>query len=149
MKGPKDSVRYNKEFFKNHVRLNKGLLYHKFVQYVFNFYFKSISNIYQLYISISIGTLRETKVFPIWGLRVLGRQTALSSTSSLREKRPNTEFFLISIFPHSECISPYLFVFSPNTGKNEPEETYLDTFHIVPKCQTNKSQRAKVKALQG
>ena len=56
-------------------------------------------------------------------------------------------FFLISIFPHSECISSYLFVFSPNTGKNEPEETYLDTFHTVPKCQTNMSQRGKVKAL--
>ena len=46
---------------------------------------------------------------------------------------PNTEFFLVCIFPHShwirrdtECLS----VFSPNAGKYGPEKTsYLDTFH--------------------
>ena len=41
---------------------------------------------------------------------------------SLREKWPNTEFFLVHIFS----------VFSPNTGKYGPEKTpYLDTFHTM------------------
>ena len=38
---------------------------------------------------------------------------------SLREKCPNTEFFLVRIFPHSDRIrkgTEYLFVFSPNVG---------------------------------
>ena len=36
----------------------------------------------------------------------------------LREKSPNTEFFVVRIFP--------------NTGKYGPEKTpYLDTFHTV------------------
>ena len=50
---------------------------------------------------------------------------------SLREKCVNTEFFLVRIFPHSDWIrrdTPYLSVFSPNTGKNGPEKSlYLDT----------------------
>ena len=54
---------------------------------------------------------------------------------SLREKYPNTEFFLVCIFPHSDWIrrdTKYLFVFSPNAGKYGPEKTpYLDTFHTV------------------
>ena len=58
-----------------------------------------------------------------------------SHKSSLREKCPNTEFFLVRIFPHSDWIrrdTPYLSVFSPNAGKCGPEKTpYLDTFHVV------------------
>ena len=54
---------------------------------------------------------------------------------TLGEKCPNTEFFLVRFFPHSECIprdTPYLSVFSPNEGQYGPEETpYLDTFHAV------------------
>ena len=54
---------------------------------------------------------------------------------SLREKCPNTEFFLICIFPHSDWIwrdTLYFSVFSLNAGKYGPEKTpYLDTFHIV------------------
>ena len=53
----------------------------------------------------------------------------------LREKCPNTEFFLVRIFPHSDWIrrdTPYLSVLSPNAGKYAPEKTpYLDTFHAV------------------
>ena len=53
----------------------------------------------------------------------------------LCEKCPNTEFFPVRIFPHSDRIrrdTLYLSVFSPNTGKNGPEKTpYLDTFHEV------------------
>ena len=46
-------------------------------------------------------------------------------TQSLHEKCPNTELFLVRIFPHSD-------VFSPNAGKYRPEKTpYLDTFHAV------------------
>ena len=55
--------------------------------------------------------------------------------SSLHEKSPNAEFFLVRIFPHSDWIqrdNPYLSVFSPNAGKCGPEKTpYLDTFHTV------------------
>ena len=54
---------------------------------------------------------------------------------TLREKCPNTEFFLVHIFPHSDWIrrdTPYLFVFSPYAEKYESEKTsYLDTFHAV------------------
>ena len=54
---------------------------------------------------------------------------------SLREKCPNTEFFLVRIFPHSDRIrrdTDYLSVFSPNAGKYGPEKTlHLDTFDAV------------------
>ena len=44
----------------------------------------------------------------------------------MREKCPNTEFFLVCIFPHLDWIrrdTPYLSVFSPNAGKYVPEKT--------------------------
>ena len=51
---------------------------------------------------------------------------------------PNTEFFLVRIFPHSDWIrkdTSYLSVFSPNAGKYGPEKTpYLDTFHAMKLC---------------
>ena len=54
---------------------------------------------------------------------------------TLCEMCPNTEFFLVRIFPHSDWIrrdTKYLSVFSPNAGKYGPEKTpYLDTFHVV------------------
>ena len=54
---------------------------------------------------------------------------------SLREKYPNKEVFLVSIFPHLDWErrdTPFLSVFSPNAGKYEPEKTpYLDIFHVV------------------
>ena len=47
---------------------------------------------------------------------------------SQREKCPNTELFLVRSFLYT----PYLSVFSPNTGKYGPEITpYLHTFHVV------------------
>ena len=47
---------------------------------------------------------------------------------ALREKSPDTEFFLVRMIPHSDWIS----VFSPNAGKYGPEKTpYLDSFHAV------------------
>ena len=50
-------------------------------------------------------------------------------------KCPNTELFLVLIFPHSEWIrrdTSYLSVFTPNAEKYGPEITpYLDTFHTV------------------
>ena len=52
----------------------------------------------------------------------------------LREKCPNTAFFLVRILPHSDWIQrdTYLSIFSPNTVEYGPEETlYLDTFHVV------------------
>ena len=62
-----------------------------------------------------------------------------SSTSSLREKCPSTELFLVRIFPHSDWIrrdTSYLSVFSPNAGKYGPEITpYLDTFGAYHICQ--------------
>ena len=52
---------------------------------------------------------------------------------TLREKCPNTELFLVSIFLRSEWIRrEHLSVFTPNMGKYGPEKTpYLDTFHTV------------------
>ena len=54
-----------------------------------------------------------------------------SAKSTLREKCPNTKFFLVRILPHSDWIrrnsnlfgTSYLSVFSPNTGKYGPEKT--------------------------
>ena len=55
---------------------------------------------------------------------------------TLLEKFPNTEFFLVRVFPDSDWIrrdTEYLSVFSPNAGKYKPEKTpYLDTFDAVP-----------------
>ena len=54
---------------------------------------------------------------------------------TLREKCPNTEFFLARIFPYLDRIerfTPWISVFSRNTGKYGPEKTpYLNTFHAV------------------
>ena len=54
---------------------------------------------------------------------------------SLCEMCPNTEFFLVRIFPHSVWIlrdTSYFSVFSPNAEKYGPEKTsYLDSFHAV------------------
>ena len=62
-----------------------------------------------------------------------------SSTSSLREKCPSTELFLVRIFPHSDWIrrdAKYRSVFSPNARKYGPEITpYLDIFRAVHICQ--------------
>ena len=59
----------------------------------------------------------------------------MSIRHSLREKCPNTELLLVLIFLYSDWIrrdTPYLSLFSPNTGKYGPEITpYLDTFHAV------------------
>ena len=53
----------------------------------------------------------------------------------LREMCPNTEFFLVRMFPHSDWIrrdTRDLSVFSPNAETYGPEKTlYLDTFHAV------------------
>ena len=50
-------------------------------------------------------------------------------TVTWREKCPNTEFFLVRFFPHSDWIRTDT---PPNTGKYGPEKAlYLDTFHAV------------------
>ena len=53
----------------------------------------------------------------------------------LREKCPNTEFFLVRISPHLDWIrkyTEYLSVLSPNTGNTyQKKTTHLDTFHAV------------------
>ena len=75
-----------------------------------------------------------------WGSTVSRLQSHYEETVhflplTLREKSPNTEFFLVRIFPHSDGIrkdTSYLSVFSPNPGKYGLEKTpYLDTFHTV------------------
>ena len=54
--------------------------------------------------------------------------TAKIVSFTLLEKCPNTEVFLVRIFPHSD----YLSIFSPNAGIYGPGKTpYLDTFHTV------------------
>ena len=54
---------------------------------------------------------------------------------SLREKCPNTKFFLARIFSHSDWIrrdTEYLSVFSQNVGQYGPEKSlYLNTFYAV------------------
>ena len=64
-----------------------------------------------------------------------GKLLKIIILNTLREKWPNTKFFLVRIFLHSDWIrrdTPYLSVFSPNVGKYEPQKTpYLDTFHAV------------------
>ena len=64
-----------------------------------------------------------------------GIQKPKMQSTTLREKCPNAELFLVSIFLYSDWIrwfTPYIPVFSPNTGKHEPEITlYLDTFQTV------------------
>ena len=54
---------------------------------------------------------------------------------TLREMCPNTEFFLVRIFPHSDWIrrdTSHLSVFSPNAEKYGLEKSpYLDTFNPV------------------
>ena len=59
----------------------------------------------------------------------------LDPKNSLLEKCPDTEFFLVRIFLHSDWIrrdTDYLSVSSPNEGNEGPEKTpYLDTFHAL------------------
>ena len=63
--------------------------------------------------------------------------TAKIVSFTLLEKCPNTEVFLVRIFPHSD----YLSIFSPNAGKYGPEKTpYLDTFHKVLVMLSSKQQ---------
>ena len=51
---------------------------------------------------------------------------------TLREKCPNTELFLVRIFPQSNWVSIRIEIFSPNAGKYGPEITlYMDTLHAV------------------
>ena len=64
-------------------------------------------------------------------------------TFTMCEMCPNTEFFLVHIFPHSDWIrrdTSYLSIFSPNAGKYRPEKIpYLDTFHAVSELKYFKS----------
>ena len=62
----------------------------------------------------------------------------LSTSKALRKKFPNTEFFLVRVFSHSDWIrrdTPYLSVslrIQSECGKIRTGETpYLDTFHTV------------------
>ena len=68
-------------------------------------------------------------------LQVILENISTFLTFSLHEKCPNTELFLVRIFPHSDRIrteTPYLSVLNPNVGKYGPEKApYLDTFHAV------------------
>ena len=54
----------------------------------------------------------------------------LSLSIALRKKYPNTEFFLVRIFPHLNWIrrdTEYLSLFSPNVGKYGPEKLRIWT----------------------
>ena len=67
--------------------------------------------------------------------KTIRKNKKLKMMLPLREKCPNTEFFPVRIFSHSDRIrrdTPYLFVFSPNAGKEGAEKTpYLNTFYAV------------------
>ena len=87
-------------------------------EFYFTFFFRS-----QFLLRALVSEFRKSlrKLFPI--------------QPTLREKYPNTKFFLVRTFPHSDWIrtdTSYLSVFSPSAGKYGPEKTpYLDTFHGV------------------
>ena len=57
-------------------------------------------------------------------------------TLPLQAKCPNTEFFLVHVFPHIDWIQRFteqMFLISSNTAKYGPEKTaYLDTSRAVP-----------------
>ena len=67
---------------------------------------------------------------------------------TLCEKCPNTELFLVRIFPYSDWIrrdTLYLSVFSPNVGKYGPEITlYLDTIRTVSDVKFSQSLLNKI-----
>ena len=82
--------------------------------------------------------LRFSKEFQKFSEPIITRRNRNSNLPAyfplhvLCEKCPNTEFFLVRIFPHSHWTRSYLSVFSPNVGKYGPEKSpYLDTFHAV------------------
>ena len=59
----------------------------------------------------------------------------------LREKCPNTEFFQVRIFPHSDWIrwdTPYLSVFSPNAGKYSQNSQIFTEKHLWQSFYFNK-----------
>ena len=59
----------------------------------------------------------------------IGTEWVKRVKGALREKCPNTEFFLVPIFLF---YGVNLCVFSPNTGKYGPQKTpFLDTFHAL------------------
>ena len=68
-------------------------------------------------------------------LHVILKNISTFLTFSLHEKCPNTELFLVRIFPHSDRIrreTPYLSILNANVGKYGPEKApYLDTFRAV------------------
>ena len=72
--------------------------------------------------------------------------------NTLREKCPNTEFFVVRVFPYTDSIrrsTLWISAFSPNTGLNtgkyEPEITpYLDTFHAVNSFSTRAMNLSRV-----
>ena len=67
-------------------------------------------------------------------LWILNRQKKFlrAAIVTLREKCPNTEFFLARIFLYSDWIRRFTEMFSPSTGKCGPEKApYVDTFHVM------------------
>ena len=61
---------------------------------------------------------------------LVGKVWQLFDSTSLREKCPNTDIFLIRIFPHSAWIrrdTAYHSVFSPNAGEYGPEKLRIWT----------------------
>ena len=74
-------------------------------------------------------------MFHFYTFGVLVVLVGLEREHKMGQKCPNTEFFLVRIFPHLDCIrrdTLYLFIFSSNAGKYGPEKTpCLDTFREV------------------
>ena len=63
-----------------------------------------------------------------WVIEFQENQLIILIYIKLREKCPNTEFFLVRICPHSDWIRrdpEYLSVLSPNAGKYRPEKNYV------------------------
>ena len=85
------------------------------------------------YVVNYLGELFENILESIALYAVIGLQSHQRVT--LHEMCPNTEFFLVRIFPHSDWIrrdTSYLSIFSQNAGKYGAEKSpYLDIFHAV------------------
>ena len=92
-----------------------------------------VSNFQPLY---SWKDVVSTIFFPV-SRNEVGEEGTDIKTQALREKCPNTEFFLARVFPHRTGYirteyRQILQIFSPNAGKYGPEKTpYLDTCHAV------------------
>ena len=76
-------------------------------------------------------------------------KTKTSECHQPRKYCPNTEFFLVCIFPYLELRRRFTpSIFSPNPGKYEPEKTLsLHNFYTVAIISKNKAKQEMLRNL--